>query len=88
MDVSLAQLRSLIRRVRGNKPWVRPWALFGPIVVIVVALPLLRPLRNPDPLSISDGELACLATVQSLVEQHTFAIDQSMFHATRDRIRV
>jgi hypothetical protein len=67
---------------------VRPWALFAPIVVIVVALPLLRPLRSPDPQRISDGELSTLATVQSLVEQHTFAIDRSAFRVTSDRIRV
>jgi hypothetical protein len=88
VKVTFANLRSVLHRLRGDRPWVRPWAIFAPIVVFVVALPLLRPLRSPDPQWISDSELSCLETVQSLVEQHTFAIDQSAFRATSDRIRI
>src|SRR4051794_39193629 len=62
---------------------VRPWALLGPLVVLVISLPLLRPLRHPDPRTISDEELARLATVQAMVERHTLAIDKTDFAATR-----
>src|SRR5262245_58426664 len=61
---------------------VRPWALLGPIVVLTIALPLLRPLRHPDPRTISDEELARLATVQAMVEHGTLAIDQTDFTGT------
>jgi hypothetical protein len=54
---------------------VRPWALFGPVVVLVVALPLLRPLRHPDPGAMSDEEMSRLATVQAIAEHGTLAID-------------
>ena len=62
-----------------TKPHVRPWALLAPILVLLVCLPLLRPLRHPDPREISDDELARLATVESLVERRTLAIDESSF---------
>src|SRR5438094_1305863 len=60
-----------------TKPHVRPWALSSPILVLLVCLPLLRPLRHPDPRDISDDELARLATVQSVVEHRTLAIESS-----------
>jgi 4-amino-4-deoxy-L-arabinose transferase-like glycosyltransferase len=66
---------------------VRPWALLGPIVVLVLTLPLLRPLRHPDPLGISDEELARLATVQAIVEHKTLAIDGTDFAGTRLWVR-
>src|SRR5437588_815971 len=50
---------------------VRPWLL--------VTLPLLRPLRSPEPMSISTNEASRLATVQALAEQHTQEIDQTAF---------
>ena len=75
---------------------MRPWALSAPIVVLLICLPLLRPLRHPDPLQISDDEQARLATIQAVVEQHTlqiqrtdfFQIKQASLFATRDVIRV
>jgi hypothetical protein len=69
------------------RPHVRPWALAAPIVVLLVCLPLLRPLRHPDPRDISDDELARLATIQSLVEQRTLAIDEASFKPTSGTIR-
>src|SRR3954470_10851588 len=66
---------------------VRPWALLGPVVVLIIALPLLRPLRHPDPAGISDEELARLATVQAMVEHKTLAIDQSDFVNTQLKVR-
>jgi len=62
-----------------TKPHVRPWALLAPILVLLVCLPLLRPLRHPDPREISNDELARLATVESLVERRTLAVDEATY---------
>jgi hypothetical protein len=61
---------------------VRPWALFAPICVLLICLPLLRPLRHPDPRMISDDEQCRLATIQAIVEHHTLAIEQTDFNTT------
>jgi hypothetical protein len=58
-----------------SKPLVRPWALAAPILVILVALPLLRPLRHPDANEVSDDEAARLATVAAIVDHHTLALE-------------
>lgn len=79
-------LRNWMRRYRSRR-LVRPWALSVPIVVLLIALPLLRPLRHPDPRSISDDELARLATVRALVEDKTLAIDDSGFIQTAAKVR-
>src|SRR5579884_653964 len=79
------RFRVLIRWLR-RKPLVRPWALSAPIVVLLVALPLMRPLRHPDPRTISDDELARLATIESIVERNTLQIERSPFRGTRDKI--
>ena len=71
-------LRNWLRRYRNGRH-VRPWALSVPVVVLLIALPLLRPLRHPDPADISDDEYARLATVQALVEHRTLAINDSPF---------
>lgn len=73
-------LRNWLRSYR-NRRHVRPWALSVPVVVLLIALPLLRPLRHPGASAISDDERARLATVQSLVEHRTLAIDRSPFAA-------
>ena len=62
---------------------VRPWALSAPIAVLLICLPLMRPLRHPDPRMISDDEQGRLATIQAIVEHHTLAIDQTDFRANR-----
>jgi hypothetical protein len=67
---------------------VRPWALSAPILVLLVALPLLRPLRYPLPRQISDEEQARLATVQAIVEHGTLHIDGTDFTTTRSKIEV
>ncbi|HEY2586128.1 MAG TPA: hypothetical protein VGI81_10235 [Tepidisphaeraceae bacterium] len=66
---------------------MRPWALAAPILVLLICLPLMRPLRHPDPEMISDDEQARLATIQAIVEQHTLQIQGTIF-ATRDVYRV
>src|SRR4029078_8095558 len=62
-----------------TKPHDRPWALLAPILVLLVCLPLLRPLRHPDPREISNDELARLATVESLVERRTLSVDEAPY---------
>ncbi len=71
-----------------NRPLVRPWALAVPIVVLLLALPLLRPLRHPMSWQISTGEMSRLATIQAIVEHRTLAIDNTSFATTSDRIVV
>ncbi len=63
-------------RGRSGRPYVRPWALATPIAVLLVCLPLLRPLRHPGQLS-TDEELR-LATISSLVEHSGGNIDASL----------
>jgi hypothetical protein len=67
---------------------VRPWALATPIAVLLICLPLLRPLRHPDPYMVSDSEMARLATIESLVERRTLAISDSPLARTADVIQV
>jgi hypothetical protein len=78
-----------IRRYR-HKKLVRPWALSAPILVLLIALPLLRPLRmaDPDLRHVSDDEQARLATVQAIVENHSLAIDATNFTTTTQKIEV
>lgn len=70
---------------RKNRPLVRPWALLTPIVVLLIALPLLRPLRHPDPHEMSDQERAILAPVQSLIEHRTLAIEATNFPLAHEK---
>src|SRR5205814_7948625 len=62
-----------------TKPHMRPWALSAPILVLLICLPLLRPLRHPDPRLISNEELNRLATIESVAERRTLAIESSTF---------
>lgn len=58
---------------------MRPWGLAAPVAVLIVCLPLLRPLRSPEPTQMSDNEAARIATIQAIVEHRTLAIDHSSF---------
>jgi hypothetical protein len=77
MELILKYFRTLPQR-----QMMRPWALATPILVLLVALPLLRPLRNPEISAMSSNELSRLATVQALAEHHTQEIDQTSFYRT------
>ena len=81
-------LNALIHWYRGepDQPYVRPWGLATPLLVLIVCLPLLRPLRQPEVTLMSDNELARLATVQSLVEHQTLAIDKSSFRPSPEMV--
>ena len=74
----------LLRDIRRylTKPHVRPWALSSPILVLLICLPLLRPLRHPADYDVSADETARLATLQALVEHRTLAIDDTLAHPT------
>src|SRR5688500_5013167 len=78
-------LRNWLRTYRNGRH-VRPWALSVPVVVLLIALPLLRPLRHPDPAAMSDDERARLATVEALVEHGSLAIDDSSFLDTTAKV--
>src|SRR6187455_1641161 len=62
---TVSTLRTYLR-TRLQQPIVRPLALVGPIAVLLVALPLLRPLRHPS--SVSPDEMLRLATIRALVD--------------------
>ncbi len=76
-------LRNYIQRKH-----VRPWALSAPIVVLLICLPLLRPLRHPALAQMSDDEMSRWGTTMALVEQQTFAIDRTPFAHTRRKVQV
>jgi hypothetical protein len=68
-------------RTLPKRQIVRPWALAVPVLVLLVALPLLRPLRSPDADSMSANELTRLATIQALAENHSQEIETSPFYS-------
>src|SRR5215212_6788755 len=68
---------------RERGPMVRPWGLAAPILVLIVCLPLLRPLRQAD---MSGNEASRLATVRAIVEKHTLAIDGAEVYPTEGQI--
>ncbi len=63
----------------AQRPLVRPWALSSPILVLLICLPLLRPLRHPDPRQMGEQELGRVAMIQSFAEHGTAAIEQSTY---------
>jgi hypothetical protein len=48
------------------RPMVRPWALAAPVAVLLLCVPLLRPLRQPTALSVD--EALRLATIRALLD--------------------
>src|SRR3954467_4210072 len=69
------------RRERG--PMVRPWGLAAPILVLIVCLPLLRPLRSAE---MSENEASRLASVRAIVERRTLAIDGVEVYPTQAQV--
>ena len=55
-------------------PLVRRWALLTPVAVLLVTLPLLRPLRHPGRESL--GERATVATARAVAERGELRIDR------------
>ncbi|MDB5321089.1 MAG: hypothetical protein JWN40_2720 [Phycisphaerales bacterium] len=81
----MTAVREYLRRLRSRQV-VRPWALCAPVVVLLIALPMLRPLRSPG--DASENELSRLAAIQALVEHDGPAINDSDFFATLRRLEV
>src|SRR5688500_16187118 len=79
----------LLRDIRRylTKPHLRPWALSSPILVLLICLPLLRPLRHPDPRDVSTDEIARLATVPAFVGHGTLAIVDTLKRPPGQTIR-
>jgi hypothetical protein len=69
------RVRALIRRRRRLRarvgPRIRPVALAAPIAVLLICLPLLRPLRHSEPAA---DEALRLATIQNLLDHRTLAL--------------
>jgi hypothetical protein len=72
----MSAVRDYFRRMRSRQV-VRPWALCAPVVVLLIALPLLRPLRSPG--DASENELTRLAAIQAMGEHDAQAINDSDF---------
>ena len=77
MEIFFNYLRTLPQR-----QFVRPLALLVPALVLLVALPLLRPLRKPELYNMSPNELSRLATVQAFAEHHSQEIEGTQFYST------
>src|SRR5258706_3597561 len=73
-----AAVREYFLRVRSRQV-VRPWALCAPVVVLIIALPLLRPLRSPG--DVSENELSRLAAIEAYVEHDGPVINETQFFA-------
>ncbi|MCS7033423.1 MAG: hypothetical protein NZ561_05440, partial [Phycisphaerae bacterium] len=58
MSPEAAQLPEAARR----RPMLRPWAVAGPILILFICLPMLRPLRHWG--EVSPEESSILAMVQ------------------------
>lgn len=54
---------------------VRPMALAGPVLILIIALPLLRPLRHPE--AASNDEILRIASIRALVEHRSLQLDKS-----------
>lgn len=64
-----------------HRQYVRPWALAAPVIVLIIALPLLRPLRRPTELSVQEAQR--LASAASLVEHHRLIPSEANFNGEK-----
>jgi hypothetical protein len=55
----------------------RPLALMAPVLVLVIALPLLRPLRHPD--SPTNDETLRIASIEALVRQKSLNLNTAKY---------
>jgi len=78
------KLSHVFERIRRRQR-LRYWALALPLLIIAVALPLLRPLRHPDPSAMADDEFVRLQAIRSIAENGRFALDPV---AVQDRVTV
>jgi hypothetical protein len=73
-------------RVYTRRKHVRPWSLSAPILVLLVALPLVQPFIRPGR-TLSDEESSRYATIQAIVEQETFDVSGTQFASTSMKTR-
>jgi Dolichyl-phosphate-mannose-protein mannosyltransferase len=74
----MSAIRRWARSV-GMRQYVRPWALVAPVIVLLVCLPLLRPLRYPRADQAGDGEVLRLATISSMANTGRLALPDGQF---------
>jgi hypothetical protein len=60
----------------AKRLYIRPWALAAPIAILLLSLPLLRPLRHP--LDLSRQESVRLAAARQRVEQQQVNLREPM----------
>lgn len=70
----MANIAFALERLRRRQR-VRYWALALPLLVLAIALPLLRPLRHPDPRTISDDEWVRLESIRALATTGSFSLE-------------
>src|SRR4051812_40659055 len=68
--------RDYLRRYL-NGQMLRPLALLAPVLVLIIALPLLRPLRHPD--SPTNDETLRIASIEALVRQKSLNLNTARF---------
>lgn len=64
----------------------RPWALLTPILVLMVSLPLLRPLRAPG--QASDGERLLLDTIRAVSQKGGLQLDANTWEGKPGTVTV
>jgi hypothetical protein len=69
----MSRLRDYFVRY-ASRPHVRPWALLGPVAVLMIALPMLRPLLYPGEREVSFDESALLASIRAVGETGALAV--------------
>jgi hypothetical protein len=60
---------------RRQLPLVRPWAIAGPVLVLLLAAPMIRPLLSPGLLP--PRQAMTLETVRSILREGTLTIDRT-----------
>lgn len=78
------KLAHAIERFRRRQR-LRYWALGLPLLIIAMALPLLRPLRHPDPSAMADDEFVRLQAIRAIAFYGRFSLDPA---TVEDRVTV
>ena len=74
------------RLIRRDRPLVRPWALAGPLLVLMLAAPLLRPLRSPG--MATPAERVTLESVRAILHDGTLALDAGRLQRNDPVLRI
>lgn len=76
-----------IERLRRRQRF-RYWATLLPVLILAMALPLLRPLRHPDPRGISDEEWVRLEAIRELASTGRFSLAPERVEGRSGVVRV